>query len=179
MDFLVKMSFVSDTVYLWNGNYPLTIGGNVYQPLHGVGVIDGLQQSANSNSDQVTMTVPGIPGQVPDLLSLALSETPEANQQMCYIYMQLFDDDWQPVGDPILIFLGFMQPPRVSYTAGDTFIGATQLLSIAVENAFYNRSIPVHSLNTDRDQQRRFPGDNFFQFTPSLVNKTFIYPDYG
>jgi hypothetical protein len=49
---------------------------------------------------------------------------------------------------------------------------------MTAENAFFNRSRPPYGRYTDRDQQSRSAGDKFFQFTPSLLFKTFTYPDY-
>ena len=178
IDFLVKMEFVSETVYLWNGEYPLTVLGNVYKPLHGIGTIEGLGQSSTTQSESITLRVSGVPDQDPDLLALSLEETPEANQQLITIYLQLFDDEWQPIGSPITIWWGFMQPPRVEMTPIEGDEGNTQQISITAENAFFNRARPAYGRCTDRDQQKRYSGDKFFQFTPSLLQKTFVYPDY-
>lgn len=177
-DFLVKLEFVSETVYLWNGHYPLTVAGQVYTPLHGIAVIDGLGVTSNAQSQQITFSVSGIPNQEPDLLALALEETSEANQQSVSVYMQLFDEDWQPEGSPVLIWVGFLQPPRVERTAMTEDEGSIQTIHISAENAFYNRARPAYGRYTDRDQQRRFPGDKFFRFTALLQQKTFVYPDY-
>jgi len=178
VEFLVKMEFVSETVYLWNGHYDLLTGGNTYKPMHGIAVIDGLGTSSQSISEQITFTVSGIPDQDPDILSLALEATPEANQQFVTVYMQFFDNDWQPIGSPVLVWIGFLQPPRVTTTEMDGETGQTQTISLTAENAFFNRSKPPFGRNTDRDQQNRYPGDKFFQFVPSLLSKTFRYPDY-
>jgi hypothetical protein len=51
-------------------------------------------------------------------------------------------------------------------------------VSLTAENMFYGRSRPPYGRNTDRDQQARSPGDKFFGFVSSLVQKTITYPDY-
>ncbi len=176
--FLSEFQFVSQTMYVWNGHYRLTTGGHEWLPMNGTGSIDGIGQSSSITSEQVTFRVVGIPDQEASLLALAIEQTPEANQQLAKVYIQLFDDDWQPIGNPILIWFGWMQPPKVSKSAGDMDNGATQELVVTAENVFYNRSRPSHGRYTDRDQQARYDGDKFFQFVSSLVNKTFVYPDY-
>lgn len=178
LDFLVELQFTTETVYLHNGEYDLTINGHVWKALHGIGQIEGLSQSGQVVSQQVTMRLAGLPQQDPDILALALEETPQANQQLAKIYIQLFDEDWQPIGSPILVFFGFMQPPRVSRSATDNEDGQVQEISISVENAFYNRGKPAYGRLTDKDQQKRFPGDKFLRFIAMLQNSTFIYPDY-
>jgi len=176
--FLVELQFVSQTAYLWNGNYELTTGGQTWMALKGIGKLEGLGMRSDAASEQITLTLSGIPEDRLDILSLALQQTPEANQQLAKVYIQFFDNEWQPVGNPVLTWFGFMQPPKVSRSTTDSFDGQVQTITVTAENAFFNRSRAPYGRNTDRDQQSRYPGDKFFQFTPSLLSKSFTYPDY-
>ncbi|WP_252924730.1 hypothetical protein [Aliihoeflea sp. 40Bstr573] len=178
LDILVKMEFKSGTVYVWNGNTDLETGGQTWRPMHGRGTIDGIGISSGTVSEAVTLTLSGLPEQQTDLLALALEESPDVAQQSVTIYVQLFGDDWQPIGAPIGIWWGFMQPPRVERSQMQGIEGAQQAVSVVAENAFFNRSRPPYGRYTDRDQQKRYPGDKFFQFMSSLLFKTFVYPDY-
>jgi len=178
VEFLVKFEFLSETVYAWNGEYPLTVAGNTYKPLHGIGRIEGLSSSTTAASESITLSLNGLPNQDPDFFALALEETPEANQQLVTVSMILFDEHWQTVGSPITIWWGFMQPPRVNTTPANELEGGGQTVTVTAENAFFNRSRPPYGRYTDRDQQGRSPGDSFFQYTGSLNFKTFTYPDY-
>ena len=179
MDFLVKFEFISEDVYVWNGEYKLTIGGNVYLPMHGMGKIEGLSATTTAASESISMSLNGLPNQEPDLFSLALSESSEANQQLVTVSLMMFDEHWQKIGDtPITVWWGFMQPPRINSTPANELEGGSQVISITAENAFFNRSRPPYGRYTDRDQQAQFPGDSFFGFTGSLLFKTITYPDY-
>lgn len=175
---LVQFDFTSGTKYAWNGNTELVIGGNTYLPMYGFGQIDGLGYSSGEQSEAVTLSLDGLPDQNLDLLSSALAETGEVDQKMLTISLQLFDDDWQPVGSPVGIFRGFMQPPAVSRAAGSETDGGTQTITLDAENIFYGRARPPYGRNTDRDQQARSPGDKFFGFVTSLLFKKIVYPDY-
>ncbi|WP_406871629.1 hypothetical protein WHT83_15015 [Aminobacter sp. P9b] len=177
-DFLVKFEFASSTMRAWNGNTELIVGGDAYLPMFGFGQIDGLGMSGGTVSENVTLSLSGLPGQALDLLSVALDDTPEVDQQMLTVYLQLFTDEWQPAGTPIPIFRGFMQPPSVSRSAMQGTDGASQSISVVAENIFYSRSRPAYGRNTDRDQQARSLGDRFFGFVASLISKTITYPDY-
>ena len=177
-DFLCKFEFVSETLYAWNGNTPLVVGGNTYQPMYGYGAIDGLGLSGGASSEAVTLSLNGLPGQSLDFLAAALADTPEVDQQLLTIYLQLFTDDWQPSGTPIPIFRGFMQPPSVSRSPMQGTEGGQQSITVTAENIFYGRARPPHGRNTDRDQQARYPGDKFFGFVSSLLNKVITYPDF-
>lgn len=176
--FLVKFDFASGAEYAWNGNTNLTVGGNTYLPMFGMGQIEGLGLSAGGASDSVTISVSGLPDQALGFLAKALENTPSVDQQLLTVYLQLFDSEWQTVGNPIPIFWGFMQPPKVSRTEMQGTDGSVQSISIVAENAFFNRARPPYGRYTDRDQQARSAGDKFFGFVSSILMKTVTYPDY-
>ncbi|TPI39315.1 hypothetical protein FJW07_14145 [Mesorhizobium sp. B3-1-9] len=175
---LVKFDFASGAEYAWNGNTKLTVNGNTYLPMHGTAQIEGLGLSGSGASDSVTVTVDGLPDQALGFLAKALEDTPLIDQQLMTVYLQLFDSEWQTVGNPIPIFWGFMQPPKVGRTEMQDDQGAIQSIAIVAENAFFNRSRPPYGRYTDRDQQARSPGDKFFGFVSSILMKTVTYPDY-
>lgn len=176
--FLVEFGFTSQTMRLWNGEYALTSGGETWMPMKGHGKIDGLSVGSGETAANVEFTLSGVPDAELNLLALALEETPEANQRSVRVYLQLFDADWQPVGVPLGIWWGVLQPPRVQRSPQSEIDGSMQSISITAENAFFNRARPPAGRYTDRDQQKRSDGDTFFQFMPGLSAKTFIYPSY-
>lgn len=178
VDLLAEFQFKSQTMYLWNGNTRLVAGGRTWLPVYGATTIEGLGMSGGTVSEKVEFTLNGLPGQPLDFLRVALDETPDVEQQLVIVYLQLFDDVWQPVGNPVAIFWGFMQPPRINRTPQQDAEGSIQSISLSAENAFFNRSRPPYGRNTDRDQQIRHSGDKFFQFVPGLLFKTIVYPDY-
>ncbi|WP_246678237.1 hypothetical protein [Mesorhizobium sp. B1-1-7] len=175
---LVKFDFASGAEYAWNGYTRLPVGGNTYLPMCGMAQVEGLGLSGNGASDSVTVSVSGLPDQALGFLAKALQDTPLVDQQLMTVYLQLFDPDWQPVGNPIPIFWGFMQPPKVSRSEAQDDQGSVQSIAIVAENAFFNRSRPPYGRYTDRDQQARSPGDKFFGFVSSILMKTVTYPDY-
>ncbi|PWJ80649.1 hypothetical protein C7441_112191 [Pseudaminobacter salicylatoxidans] len=176
LDLLVEFQFTTGTVRVWNGNTELPAGGKTWKPMYGSGQIDGLSMPTGGTAEAVNFTVSGIPGDSIGLLAKALEESPTVTQQLVTVYLQLFDADWQTFGAPIGIWWGFMQPPRVNRSQMQDTEGAVQTVTMTAENAFFNRSRPPYGRYTDRDQQKRSPGDKFFQFTPSLLFKTFQYP---
>jgi hypothetical protein len=175
---LSTFAFTSGTTRAWNGNYPLTVGGNTYLPAKGTAQIDNLNFPSNGSSNSVTTTVSGLPDEALGLLAAALAGTQEVDQQVQTVALQLFDDDWQPSGLPIPVFAGFMQPPAVSRSPMRETEGGTQGITLEARDIFFNRSLPPHGRNTDRDQQARSPGDKFFGFVSSILVKTVLYPDY-
>lgn len=175
---LVKMEFEGDTAYCWNGYTPITTGENEYLPMYGAAAISGLGFSAGTASENVTVSLSGLPDDALPFLSQALSATNSISQRMLTVYIQFFDINWQPEGPPIGIFYGFMQPPTITRTAATETEGASQSISITAENALFFRSKPKNGRYTDQDQKRRSPTDRGFEFVKSLTFKNFTYPDF-
>lgn len=178
LDFLVEFRFTSETMRVWNGNTALETGGNRYEPMYGYGSIDGIGMASTTAAQNVTFQLSGLPDATLNFLAMALDANDEVDQRIVVISIQLFDEEWQPLGGPAPIWWGFMQPPRISRTEMQGTEGAIQSISMTAENAFFNRSRPAYGRYTDRDQQRRSPGDKFCQFIGSLLFKSFKYPDY-
>lgn len=175
---LTEFRFTSGVKRVWNGETLLVSGEREWLPMHGAGSIDGLSVPTGTAAEAVTFTVSGLPGDASGLLAEALAGTDDVTQQLVTVFLQLFTEDWQPAGTPIGIWWGFMQPPKVSRSEMQGVDGAVQSVEMTAENAFFNRSRPPFGRYTDRDQQRRSPGDTFLQFTSSLLFKTFNYPQY-
>lgn len=182
---LVKMDFVSGAKYVWNGKTELLIGGNTYIPLHGLGRFDGLTFTREPVSQRFTVSIEGLPAKTTttpgsdlNVLALALSETDEVEGKTITVSYQFFGEDWQPVGSPVGLALGFMRKPRVDLSSIDGEDGPIQTIKIGCENMFYNRSLPPLGRYTDRDQQARYSGDLICQFQPDLRIKKWTYPSY-
>lgn len=84
--------------------------------------------------------------------------------------LQLFDPETgAPVGWPIVLDRGLMDDMQVSRLPQGVVVGLT------VESLLSRKGVPVYGMQTYRDQQRRYPGDEGFQFTSEssrLVNWT-------
>lgn len=176
--FLVKMDFASQTIGVWNGNTKLPIDDVEYIPMYGAGTIDGLSFNNSTASDQVTI---GVSGVNEETLGLAMSEPGEIQDRLVTIYLQMFDDNWQPIAAAPAIFFGYMQPPEGTQdevTQDVNSTSPTHSITIAAENIYFNRSRPPGGRYSERDQQYNHPGDSVFNFMPGLVFKTFYYPDF-
>ncbi|MGL5936975.1 MAG: hypothetical protein ACRCZI_15295 [Cetobacterium sp.] len=172
---LCELFFDTTPERVWNGDTLLTAGGRSWKPLRGAGFIDGIPGLGQGTAESVTLRLSGTDESI---LALTLSESDLVSQRLMVLYMQLMGDDWQPIGQPLAVFYGYMQPPRVDRSVVNGEEGSEQSISIECLNAFYNRSRPPYGRYNDSDQQRRYDGDKFFSFVSSLVSKIVTYPDY-
>lgn len=175
---LVEMQFASGTMRVWNGFGDLVTGGQTYKGLGGLGSIDGLETLNGTQSSRATLTLATGDKWGGDMLAKAQADTAEVQGRIIVLSMQLFTDEWQPQGAAIPYSFGVMQPLKVSRTAYDENGNAVRSVTLPVENLFYSRARTPAGRYTDRDQKFRHPGDDFFLYTPRLVNTVFTWPSF-
>lgn len=174
---LALFDFRDGEMALWGGEYPLVSGGKTWQGLGSIASIDGLDQAATLESSAMTFTLSGV--EVPDAgtsFSDIAKSSDRANyaRRMVTVYLQFFDDDWQPLDDPYALKAGIMTNMLMSRSRMQN--GYLRTISLQANNIFYGRGVAPASFYTDRDQQSRFPGDLGMQFIPGLQSKQIPVP---
>lgn len=172
---LVEMQFASATTRIWNGAGAVTVAGVGWDGIGAMGSIDGLQQSREPTSSKVTLRLSGA---TPEMLATAKGTVDDVRGRHCYIWDQLFNDEWQPIGARIPLFWGVMQRINIVRDEATEFSGGSRVCELEVENPFAARARPSAGRFTDADQQSRHPGDRFFRFIPSQRSQVVVWPDY-
>jgi hypothetical protein len=176
---LVDLMFDGQPTYIWNGFGQRTFAGKTYIGCGDLGSIEGLEETRGPTSHQVTLTLSAVNDSAADLLARVLEESDTVQGRLAIISVQLFTADWAAFNDPIPIFFGLMQPPRVARESATDDQGARRVIQLGVENLFYRRGRIPAGRYTDREQQSRHPSDRFCEYTPQLTNKVLNWPDYG
>lgn len=163
----------SPVMRYWNGSYTLSAGGYDWNGLGGLGKIDGLSESRSGESTQVRFTLSGTDA---DINAKAMELAVDQSGKQVTVWLQLFRDDWQTVGSPVMIWNGITQPMTSARVGGRDGEPVQRSITLPAENLFYGRSRPRAGLYTDRDQQARHDGDLFFEFQPKLKSLTYVWP---
>jgi hypothetical protein len=172
---LVELQFTSATSRLWNGTGRISVASQIWEGIGALGSIDGLEQGRQAQSSKVTMRLSGVSSEV---LASALASKTEVQGGLAYVWLQLFDGDWQPVGARIPVFWGIMQRLGITREAASQLSGGARICELEVENGFYGRARPPAGRYTDTDQQSRYPGDKFCRFVPVQRSQIIVWPDY-
>jgi hypothetical protein len=175
---LVDFDFDGAPTYIWNGFGPRTFDGKDYIGCGDLGTIEGLEEVRNAQSQRVTFTLSGVADSPIDLLAIALDSADIVQGRNVTVFEQLFNADWSTLGSPIALYQGIMQQPRVTREAATEDQGARRVITLGSENAFFGRSRPPAGRLTDREQQHRFSGDLFCEYTAMLVQQSLTWPDY-
>lgn len=131
----------------------------LWRSLMGQGQVSGVEEGTELQSYGVTCTLSGIPLEV---VAIALAEPVQG--RLAYFWRCFLDEDHRIIGDPVLIFCGRMDVMPIE-------IGAEAKLELSVESRLADWERSGGSRYTDAEQQRRCPGDRFFQFVPQAVDK--------
>jgi hypothetical protein len=167
--FLVRFHFVSGIVRVWTGFGPLrTLDGQIWSGLGELGTIDGLTTAFNGTAPAGRLTVSGVDA---GLMSVAVGETDDFEGQPVGIFLQAFDGRALS-GMPCAIAVRLMMSLEVSRSVGN------RTLSITHETPYTGRNRPAGGFYSDRDQQKRWPGDSFCERTPLLLFASRRWPDY-
>lgn len=91
------------------------------------------------------------------------------------IYVGAIDEGWDVVADPVRVFRGYADNATVTVADDQAHV------RITAESRMARWGVPNGSVYSDAEQQRRWPGDKFFEFTSQAAEKvhTVAWPSAG
>ena len=125
----------------------------------GMGQASGIEEGTETQSYGMSCKLSGIPE---ESVSLALAENPQGRK--AFFWKAFLDADHRIIPDPVLIFAGRMDTMPLE-------IGALSELTLNIESRLADWDRVRGGRYTDAEQQRRCPGDRFFQFTAPATEK--------
>jgi hypothetical protein len=174
MDALVEFQFASDIIRLWNGAGTLrTLDDREWEGLAGMGEISGFDQAIDGTAPLQTFALSGVDSR---FAAVARGHSSEYYRLPALVFLQFFDEDWQPLDNPFAVTARQMQTLRATRSQDQN--GFIYRVSVDAETPFTTRRRPRGSYYTDRDQKTRYPDDKGFEFM-STVELTIWFPDYG
>lgn len=171
---LVKFSFISGAMGLWNGNGELTTNdGQVWKGLRGLGSVSGLEQAINSSAPQAVFSVSGVGT---DWQREEQGDPFDYVNQPVNVYLQFFSANWTPLDAPCAIWGGTMQTLQDSFGWDDSKKAWVSTIGVTAESWFSGRGRPPFSFYSSRDQKGRFPGDRGCEYMAQMQNHIDRWP---
>lgn len=137
--------------------------GGIYT---GIGQLEGLpaiNQLINGIAQRIEFTLPGCDE---DLLALADSEANGVRGAAAFMGFTAFDEDWQPLFDPLWLVELTIDVLRVEFN------GRQSTITLSAGTANTNRKRPSLARYTGSDQRRRKPDDAFCDRTSLYAGNT-------
>jgi hypothetical protein len=129
--------------------------GAVYQSMGLLTDIPPIDLHINGDAGRYSFGISGA-GVTAEVASLATLEAADVRNARVNLGLHYFDTQWQR-GTPVL-WLQEFYADNVVVERDD----ASRTIGLSVATIMSGRRRPTHSVWTDRDQQRRSPGDKFF-----------------
>ena len=158
---LFRVEFRSATYRLAEGNVPLTIAGEVWDRARDWISASPIEAGGPLDAVPATYRVSAL---IPALVSASLHDRAEWYGAPIQQLVQLLADG-APVGPPISLHRGWLADVKRDEDH------ASEWLDLRAESLLAKRNYTPLGEYTDRDQQRRHPGDRGCEFAPSLVDK--------
>ena len=163
---LVELQLTTGTMYVTTWPHDLTIAGQTYTAIH-VDVAD-VSESENGAADKVTLSV-AITSQA--MLAVALGSVETYRGRKVKLYLQFFDDTFQPVGSAVHYWTGRMEPARIAPEERDEG-GIGGRIDFPCNRAGVARARTTDGLRiSDAQHQATYAGDKGYEYITTLVEK--------
>jgi len=160
----VKAEFDTDTLYVWSGDYDLSLDGNTYTGAGTLLSISNIEDTLELKSSGLSVALAGMDATV---LDLALTENYQ--NRFITVYLGYLSGGTDTVAGTMTLFKGRMQ----SMTINDDPNGST--LSVDAENRLIDLLRPYNLRYTKESQQGISSGDTCFDRVQSLQDKEIIW----
>jgi len=160
----VKAEFDTDTLYVWSGDYDLSLDGNTYTGAGTLLSISNIEDTLELKSSGLSVALAGMDATV---LDLALTENYQ--NRFITVYLGYLSGGTDTVAGTMTLFKGRMQ----SMTINDDPNGST--ISVDAENRLIDLQRPSNLRYTKESQQGISSGDTCFDRVQSLQDKEIIW----
>lgn len=156
--YFVRLEFgVSTVLYLTDRganitwNFQTWLGNGWLQP------IKTIEETADVKAVGCEIT---LNGSIPELITHALSDARLSNRGK--VWLGFLDSSGALIADPLLVFSGFLDMPRLESDGGE------QTIKLSYENELRGLMRSTEFRYTDQAQQSLFPGDKGFKYCEAM-----------
>lgn len=167
--FLAVRIELPDPVYAWTGRGTITFDdddavSHDWQGAGEVGSIDTVGESADGSATGIRVALYKIPAELAD--DIAAQATRGA---VFELYAGALNETFQQVDASALIWKGRLDEYRIN-DGGDSLS-----VELAGESRAIDQNRPSIKRFTDEYQQRKYPGDKFFQYVAQMTEVTILW----
>ena len=171
---LVDMEFSTGTIYFTNAPLQVNAAGNSYLALGSFVDVGNLQESADTAADRLSIALSVASSA---MLAAAMGDPATYRGRAARLYLQLFDERFQPAGARVLRWQGYMDKLQISRTpAGADGTPAGGRIEMLCSRAGMARARRAEGLRlTDQQQQSRYPGDTGLRYVRTLIEQPALW----
>lgn len=168
---LAQLDFTSGTIYITTAPQSLTSGGNAYTGLGSLVSIGSLSESADASAEKITLSLSVANAA---MLALGLGNVEGYRGRAVRLYLQLFDEQFTPVDNPVQRWSGVMDKVMISRRPADAASPGSgggsidmQCSRAGMARARYYQGLRL----THQQHQSRWAGDTGLQYMRTLIEQ--------
>lgn len=171
---LVELQFSSGTVRYTTAPMAVTVGADTYLGLGDLAGVSDVGESENTGAEQLALSFSLVN---PSMLAATLGNVEGYRGRTARLWLQLFDEAFQPAGAPVLRWSGVMDRVQVSRTPAPEGGGASSgHLELQCSRAGMARARNAEGLRLSHaQQQQRFPLDLGLQYVQALIEQPALW----
>lgn len=165
---LCELDFLAGTVYLTTAPVDVTTGGHTYTGLSSLLAVSSVGESEDASAERVTLSVPVVDSA---LLQAVLGPAGTYRGRAARLSLQLFDEQFAPVGAAVPRWAGYMEPVRITRQPAPMGGGVgTGRVELPLQRAGMARARNfLGHRHTHQQQLLRYPGDLGLQYMQALI----------
>lgn len=169
---LVELDFSTGIIYATTAPVDVTAAGNTYTGLGSYLSVGAVRESEDSAAERITISVPVVNNA---MLAAAMGPATTYRGRPARLYLQLFDDAFQPVGPRVARWSGYMEPARITRSAPEAGSGSGTI-ELPCQRAGMARARNYQGLRITHAQQlSRYPGDLGLQYMQGLIEQPALW----
>ncbi len=167
---LVEMQFTTETLRFTTAPVNVPALGYSWLGLGQLCEVANLAESADASAARLTISLGSTN---PELLAAAIGNVAAYRGRRARLYLQLFDEQFQPVGAPRQRWAAYLDKGQVTRKASPAAGGASQgRIEMVCTRAGMARARNNQGLRlTDAQQQQRWPGDTGLRYVQQLLEQ--------
>lgn len=171
---LADLEFGTGPIYFTTAPLTIVANGHTYLGLGSLAEVSRLGESEDSNAEKLVLSFALV-----DLAMLAatLGNVENYRGRRVRLWLQLFDEQFQPAGAPVQRWGGFMDRVATDRKPAPATGGAgTGRLRLECSRAGMARARNASGLRlTDAQQQQRYPGDLGLSYLQTLIEQPSLW----
>lgn len=169
--FLAVRMELPDPVYAWTGQGTITFDDSNatsrdWTGAGGVGAIDTIGETTDGSATGIRVTLFNVPSESRDDIA---DQAERGSLFEVYIGALELGEDWHSVVATKMLWRGRVDDYKI------TDSGETLMVEIAGESRAIDQRRPAIKRFTDEYQQRKYPGDLFFQYVTKMVEISILW----
>jgi hypothetical protein len=168
---LAQLDFTTGTLYVTTAPQNLTVGANTYTGLGSLVSVAQLNESADSGAEKITLSL-SVANTA--MLALAIGAVETYRGRAVRLYLQLFDEQFKRVGNPVQRWSGSMDRVQINRRPADPGSSGAGGGSIDLQ---CSRAGMARARNfqgqrlTDVQQRIAYPGDTGLRYVRKLIEE--------